>query len=63
MSEERLRKLGLFSLENRWLKGIVSTNVYKYMNGGETLENEARHFSVASSDRLGVNGTENSILS
>lgn len=36
MSEERLRRLGLFILENRRLKGILSTNVYKYMNGGGT---------------------------
>lgn len=36
VSEERLRRLGLFILENRRLKGILSTNVYKYMNGGGT---------------------------
>jgi len=54
LCEERLRDLGLFSLQKRRPRGDLS-NAYKYLKGRRQLD-KAGLFLMVCSDRTSING-------
>jgi len=54
--KQRLRDLGLFSLEKRRLRGHLH-NTFKYLNGGSQVDG-ARIFALLPGDRTRGKGTD-----